>query len=447
MRKQDIKVGVIGKDGRTSAIEWCLRSSPRIAEVRILSHWKNEKQEDAARHVVERALGEKVDFVVIGPEEPLAAGIVDQLQAVGIPCIGPTKALAKLESSKAFTRRLVSEHNIPGNPEYRIFSRSDSLAEIEAYIYQLGEYVVKPDGLTGGKGVKVSNSHLFSIRDALDYCVELFDQHPDHPVVIEEKLDGEEFSLQSFCDGTTIRDMVVVQDHKRAYDNDAGPNTGGMGSYSCADHSLPFLRQEHLAMAHEINRMVARALCFPEGGQKYKGILYGGFMVTKKGIRLLEYNARFGDPEALNVLSLLKTDLVDIFEAIIEERLNDLTVDFEKLASVCKYVVPDGYPDNPVRNEPIEIPDVPHGSKNLRRFDAAVERRSDGKWYMTGSRAVAFVGLGKDLKEAQSIAEEAASSVKGKVYHRRDIGTDGLIQHRVEHVSALQGNSVVSRIA
>ena len=434
MTKNNLKPAIIGKDGRTSAIERCLRESVRVERPPVnLSDWKGETPDKAKEAVLRRAREEKPDFVVIGPEEPLKEGIVDALQGeLGIPCIGPTQSLARLESSKAFTRDLLSEYKIPGNVEYQVFRNMNG---VEKYLRELGDYVVKPDGLTGGKGVKLSDAHLFSIQDALNYCQELFRQN-HLAVVIEEKLEGEEFSLQSFCDGTHVRHMVVVQDHKRAWDGDRGPNTGGMGSYSCEDHSLPFLLPRHIEEAGAINEAVARAL-FKKTGEKYKGILYGGFMVTRDGIRVLEYNARFGDPETLNVLSLLKTDFVDICEAIIDEKLDKLPIVFERNATVCKYIVPDGYPENPVSGERIDLSNVPDESEKLRIYHAAVEKRG-GELFLSGSRAVAFVGIGKNLVEAQAIAEEAASKVKGPVFHRRDIGTHDLIEHRIEHMRTLQ---------
>jgi phosphoribosylamine--glycine ligase len=429
-----VKPAVIGKDGRTSALIAAFRKSPRVkGDVLRLSTGKPSGG-DIVEEVLNAARDGKPDFVFIGPEEPLALGVVDALQTkLGIPCIGPTQKLAQLESSKAFTRDLVRRHNIPGNPEYRVFRSRDGLEE---YCKELGEFVVKPDGLTGGKGVKVSGTHLQSAREAADYADELF--HARHSaVIIEERLDGEEFSLQSFCDGVHVADMVVVQDHKRAYDGDLGPNTGGMGSYSCQNHRLPFLTEEHRQAASAINAAVAAAIS-RDTGEQYKGILYGGFMLTRHGVRLLEYNARFGDPEALNVLSLLRTDLVDICEAIIEGTLSQLRVEFEPLATVCKYVVPEGYPDHPLKNERISLDRVPEQSKRLRYYFASVDERSDGL-YLTGSRAIGFVGIGADLDEAESIAEEAASSVDGHVYHRKDIGTRALIQQRCEHVRRIFG--------
>jgi phosphoribosylamine--glycine ligase len=261
--------------------------------------------------------------------------------------------------------------------------------------------------------------------------------------VIEEKLDGEEFSLQSFCDGSHIVDMVVVQDHKRAEEGDRGPNTGGMGSYSCQDHRLPFLSDDDVRAASAINAAVARALLL-DTGEKYRGILYGGFMLTRHGVRLLEYNARLGDPEALNVLSLLKTDLVDICEAIIRGHLDRVPVAFEPLATVCKYVVPKGYPDCPVKGERIDLARVPEESDRLKYYFAAIDERPDGL-YLTGSRAVGFVGIGATLGEAEEIAEKAASAVGGPVYHRSDIGTGQLIRLRVEHIRKIRGVAAAPR--
>lgn len=437
MRKT-LTPGVIGKDARTSAIERSLRQSARSERPPVrLSDWKGATREQLKDEVLRRAREERPDFVMVGPEDPLAAGVVDALQdELGIPCIGPTQSLARLESSKAFTRELLVKHQIPGNPEFKVFR---TLNGIEGYLKKLGGYVVKPDGLTGGKGVKLSDAHLFSIADAVNYCGELLRE--GHPaVVIEEKLDGEEFSLQSFCDGTHVVDMVVVQDHKRAWEGDTGPNTGGMGSYSCADHSLPFLLPRQVQEASAINAAMASALR-AETGQKYKGILYGGFMATRDGIRLLEYNARFGDPETLNVLSLLKTDLVEICEAIIEESLHEAPVAFEKLATVCKYVVPEGYPENPAKGKVIDLGAVPVESEKLRVYHASVEEK-EGQLFLSGSRAVALVGIGKDLEEAQAIAESAASAVRGPVFHRRDIGTRQLIEHRIAHMRALAAGTV-----
>jgi phosphoribosylamine--glycine ligase len=424
------KIGSIGCDGRTTALESALRANPEVQIFR-LSNWKGVgASANPLEEVRTRALELKPDFVVVGPEEPLAEGVVDMLQKLGIPCVGPTQKLAQLESSKAFTRNLVDEFGISGNPEYRVFH---SMNGIKEYIKSLDGYVVKPDGLTGGKGVQVSDVHLFSLDQALIYCASILESHSS--VMIEEKLDGEEFSLMSFCDGDHVIDMIPVQDHKRRFEGDSGPNTGGMGSYSCEDGSLPFLTPLILAEASDINKKVGNALKL-KTGQPYKGILYGGFMVTAKGLRLLEYNARFGDPETMNVISVLETDLAEIFRAIIDGTLNKVNVKFSRKATVCKYLVPEGYPDSPVKNVPIDLSDLPADSKNVRSFHASIEKRGDS-YFLTGSRALAVVGIGRNLDEAEEHAERAAMAVIGPVEHRKDIGTHSLVNQRIEHMREL----------
>ncbi|MCE9521109.1 MAG: phosphoribosylamine--glycine ligase [Alphaproteobacteria bacterium] len=373
------------------------------------------------------------DFAVIGPEEPLAAGVVDTLAKLGIPSVGPSEKLARLETSKSFARQILERHGIPGNPLFRRFETRDGLRE---YMKELGQFVVKPDGLTGGKGVKVWGDHFSTLQDGYDYASELLSKKRA-AVVVEEKLEGEEFSFQSFSDGTNVVHMIPVQDHKRLLDADEGPNTGGMGSYTCEDHCLPFLTSDDLRDAGRINHDVVQALR-SELGSEYKGIVYGGFIATRSGIRLIEFNARFGDPEAMNVLPLLETDFIDVCEAIISGTLNELDIRFSHKATVCKYVVPEGYPDHGVDDVEISLPVGP-AAPNLRTYYGAVKGGgSRGPLKLTGSRAVAFVGIGSNVDEAERIAESAASKVVGPVQHRKDIGTKALIQKRVGHMSRLR---------
>ena len=370
-----------------------------------------------------------VDFAFIGPEDPLNEGVVDELQEIGIASIGPTKLMARLETSKSFTRELLQKYNIEGNPKFRIFTK-ENVNELNNFLNELEEIVVKPDGLTGGKGVKVQGDHFKTKEEAMAYCKEVLELHPS--VIVEEKLDGEEFSLQCLTDGKTVVATPPVQDHKRAYDGDKGPNTGGMGSYSCENHLLLFLKKEHVKKGLEITKNVADAI-YKETGLFYKGVMYGGFILTKDGIKLLEYNARLGDPEAMNVLPLLKTDFVGICQAISVQELGRLKVEFEKKATVCKYVVPEGYPESPVKNEKVFVKD----SGKAKMYYASVEEKEDGL-YMTGSRAIALLGIGNNLEEAEKIAEGSTYDVKGKVFHRKDIGTKALIEKRVKHVENLR---------
>jgi phosphoribosylamine--glycine ligase len=454
-----ITVVAMCKSGRLDAIAEALRNSASPVILYILSEVNNPGLEAKAKEVIHPVktdnpaevakIVRKInpDFVLIGPEEPLATGVVDELLKFGIPCVGPTQKLAQLETSKSFTRKLLTKHNIPGNPKYRVFRGLEGIAD---HLRTMDSFVVKPDGLTGGKGVKVFGEQIHSIAEAVKYCAEIFESGQP-AVVIEEKLDGEEFSFQSFFDGKHIVHTIPVQDHKRARDGDTGPNTGGMGSYSCADHLLPFLTRTHVQQAGEINRLVGEAVS-QEIGEDYKGILYGGFMLTKDGLRVIEYNARFGDPEVMNVLPLMQADFVEVCKAIIDGTLDKLTVRFRHQATVCKYVVPKAYPQKSAGgNEEIKLDaamKVPGLGDRLRMYWAAVGKEG-GKLYLTGSRAVAFVGIANTLFEAEKIAEEAASLVEGPVFHRRDIGTAELIQKRVDHMHRIVGEPgvIASRVS
>ncbi len=300
----------------------------------------------------------KIDFAVIGPEDPLNNGVVDALAKSGISAVGPTKSLARLETSKSFTRDLVKKYNILGNPQYKVFTAMNG---VEEFLNKLEGIVLKPDGLTGGKGVLVQGDHFSTKEEALKLCEQILSGGSS--VIVEDKFDGEEFSLQCLCDGKTIVGTPLVQDHKRRFDGDRGPNTGGMGSFSLPDHSMPFLKSSDIEAGLEITRQVAAAL-LKETGSPYKGVMYGGFIATKDGVKLLEYNARFGDPEAMNILPLLKTDFVEICQHIIDGTLDKIKIEFEHKATVCKYVVPKGYglpadhPDAASSKSKIEVGDV-----------------------------------------------------------------------------------------
>ena len=370
----------------------------------------------------------EVNFAFIGPEDPLNDGIVDVLEKESIPCIGPTKRLAQLETSKSFTRNLLEKYHIDGNPKFKSFNK-ENFSEISQFLNEIEAIVVKPDGLTGGKGVKVQGDHFQTKEEGMQYCADVLKTHPS--VVVEEKLDGEEFSLQCLTDGKTVLASPPVQDHKRAYEDDKGPNTGGMGSYSSENLLLPFLKKEHLDAAIKITRQVMQSL-YLETGQYYKGVMYGGFILTKNGVKLIEYNARFGDPEAMNVLPLLKTDFVSICQAIIVQELERIKIKFDKKATVCKYIVPKGYPEEPVK-EKIEVSET----SKARLYYASVDEK-DNELFMTGSRAIALLGVGDTLEEAEKIAEEATDSVKGNVFHRKDIGTKALIEKRIKHIMELR---------
>jgi phosphoribosylamine--glycine ligase len=384
--------------------------------------------------ITDFALQNKIDFAVIGPEDPLSHGVVDALAECGISAVGPTKSLARLETSKSFTRNLVSKYNIPGNPRFKVFT---SIEGTEAFLNELEGIVIKPDGLTGGKGVLVQGDHFITKQDAFNFCKHILSEQQS--LVVEEKFDGEEFSLQCLCDGKTVVATPLVQDHKRRFEGDKGPNTGGMGSYSMANHLLPFLKPEDTLAALEITRQVAAAL-LKETGSPYKGIMYGGFIATKSGVKLLEYNARFGDPEAMNILPLLKTDFVEICRHIIAGTLDKLKIEFEHKSTVCKYVVPKGYglpadhPDAASARGKIEVGDM----GKARLYYSSVDQKADGL-YLSSSRAIGIVGIADNLEDARKIAEEGVKAVKGPVAYRTDIGTEALIQKRINHMKKLRG--------
>ena len=224
--------------------------------------------------------------------------------------------------------------------------------------------------------------------------------------------------------------MPVVQDHKRAYEGDSGPNTGGMGTYSFENHSLPFLSEKNVKEAQETNELVAKQL-FKQTGIPYVGVLYGGFMLTKSGIKVIEYTARFGDPEAMNVLSILKSDFLSICMSVVDGNLENQEVSFENLSTVCKYVVPVGYPDNPSKGF-----EVLCNKKDSSLFLASVMLRNQ-KLFACGSRTAAVIGKSKDIGEAERIAEHGISKISGNLFHRKDIGTEKLINSRIKRMKAV----------
>ena len=383
------------------------------------------------KEIISFAKQQHIDFAVIGPEAPLVVGIVDALEKSDIPCIGPKIEAAQIEGPKIFMRNLLDKYNIKSNVQSKRF---DSLKGVEDYLNQMGEenIVVKPDGLTGGKGVKVYGDHLFSMNEIINYCKELIAK--GNSFLLEEKCEGEEFTLQTFCDGKKVIGTPLVQDHKRAYDGDEGPNTGGMGSYSMEDHLMPFITKADVETSLNDMQKVVSAIN-SETGVKYKGFLYGQFMKTRNGIKLIEFNARLGDPEAMNILPLLKTNFVDICYGIIEENLK-LDIGFMNFATVCKYLAPEGYPVSPLKDQLIEIDKNRIESTGAKYYYASVYRK-DGKVYTTTSRAMGVLGISDTLEKAEDIAEKGVKCISGKLFHRKDVGTIKLLQKRINHMESI----------
>ncbi|MBX0293888.1 phosphoribosylamine--glycine ligase [Haloarcula nitratireducens] len=363
-------------------------------------------------------------LAVVGPEAPLAAGVADALDDAGIYAFGPREQEARIETDKAFQRRFMREHDIPGCPDFETFEDMEAACDyIDEYD---GDLAVKPAGLTGGKGVRVIGDQC-TAEEAKEY---LRDSDYDR-VVLEERLVGEEFTVQAFVANGDLRVTPAVQDHKRAYEGDEGPNTGGMGSYSDSTLELPFMTEEDYGDAVDVLKATVEAL------DGYKGVLYGQFMLTETGPRVVEFNARFGDPEAMNTLPVLNTDFLDVLTAARDD-VSLPQLSFRPKATVCKYAVPDGYPTDPESGAKVTIDESSAGEAIL--YYASVDQREDGI-YTTTSRSYAVVGVADSITDAEEIAEgalERAGTEGLRVRH--DIGKPDLVQQRVDHMEEIRGD-------
>jgi len=392
--------------------------------------------ETEVQKVVGFARSNRVDLAVIGPEAPLEAGLSDGLREASIPTASPSKAAAMIETSKSFMRGLLEKHRIRGSVKFEI---ADSVDSVRSALGRLGlEVVVKPIGLTGGKGVKVSGEHLLSEKDVINYAEEIFSKKigGSARLVIEEKLVGEEFTIQAFCDGRNIVPMPAVQDHKRAYEGDQGPNTGGMGSYSQADGLLPFLLRDEYDSAVSIMSSVVAAL--KKDGSEYRGTMYGQFMLTKDGPKVIEFNARFGDPEAMNVLSLLESDFAAICANMADGSISRDAVGFAPKASVCKYVVPEGYGTKSIAGMEIKVDEDSIRREGALIYYANVNEK-DGKILTTSSRSVGIVGIAASIEEAERIAENAIGHVQGRIHVRHDIAKAAMLEAKVRRMETIRG--------
>ncbi|WP_226023469.1 phosphoribosylamine--glycine ligase [Halomicrobium salinisoli] len=372
-------------------------------------------------------------LAVIGPEAALEAGVADALDDAGIYTFGPKEEEARIETDKAFQRRFMKEHDVPGCPDFETFEDMEAACEyVDDYD---GDLAIKPAGLTGGKGVRVTGDQITK-EEAKEYLRESDYER----VVLEERLIGEEFTVQAFVANGELRATPAVQDHKRAYEGDEGPNTGGMGSYSDAGLELPFMTEDDYMEAVDVLRATVDAL---EG---YKGVLYGQFMLTAEGIKVVEFNARFGDPEAMNTLPVLNTDFLDVLVAAREgDSLPKLS--FAPKATVCKYAVPDGYPTDPEAGAEVAVDDESvdeaaagvEGGEGILYY-ASVDERSDGI-YTTTSRSFAVVGVADTIADAETIADDAlAGAGEQGLRVRHDIGTADLVQQRIDHVAELRSD-------
>jgi len=461
MTKPVKKILLLANGGREHAIAKSLKKSAKY-EVEIYGFFnaRNPKIIELTKEFVittERNFGEdtqfealqnfaqnieNLDFAIIGPDDPIGAGAVNALLKVGVKSFAPTQKPAQLESSKGFTRSLLQKYNIEGNPEFRNFVTGEE-TELEKYcttdILEKFKFVVKDDGLCGGKGVFVQGDHFETHEEGAKIALDILAK--SGKLVIEEKLEGPEFSLLCIADGKTIIPMPTIADHKRAFDGDKGPNTGGMGTISFPN-KLPFITNENIEEAVAMTKKVMKAV-EEEIGEHFCGVMYGGFMRTKTGTKLIEYNARFGDPEALNALPLLKSDAVDLFEYAIHQKLDELTVEYHNKATVCKYLVPEGYPTNSVKHKTVtvdqELLDELQLDKNyngVEVFYASVyEDENTGELKLGGSRSIGVVGIHDDFKEAKKLADKAIKAFSGPLFYRKDIGSEELLEARMAMVA------------
>ena len=408
---------VIGSGGREHALYWKLLESPQTEQIYAIpgnpgmgASAAIALDDHAAilRFVKEHEIG----LVVVGPEVPLMNGLVDELEAAGIRAFGPRANAAEIEGSKSFAKDLMKKYGIP-TARYEVFTAAEPA---RAYIRQEGApIVVKADGLAAGKGVIVAMTE----QEALDAVDAIMEDHSfgdaGARVVIEEFMEGEEASLLAFTDGTTIRPMISAQDHKRAYDGDRGPNTGGMGTYAPAPVMTPEMTERAV---EEILKPTIAAMA--KEGRVYRGCLYLGLMVTADGPKVVEFNARFGDPETQVVLPLLDSDLVAIMCACADGTLADVPIRWKDGAAVCVVLASGGYPGHYEKGQEI------HGLADAEAMGALVfhagTAMKDGKLVTNGGRVLGVVGRGADISSAVDAAYAAAAKISFKdAYYRKDI--------------------------
>ncbi len=414
-----MKILVVGSGGREHTIIWKLCQSPKVTEIHCapgnggiaeLAKCIPIKATDIAG-IVDYAHREAFDLVVVAPDDPLYMGLVDALHQSGIRAFGPTAAGARLEGSKVYAKHLMKKYGIP-TAQYEVFD--DFVAAFEYVNSCALPVVVKADGLALGKGVIICNT-ADEAKAALDDIMNknLFGE-AGNSVVIEEFMQGPEVSVLAFCDSKTILSMASAQDHKRVFDNDQGPNTGGMGTFSPSPKYTDGVRKtvEETIIHRTVEALQAENV-------EFNGVLYFGLMLTENGPKLLEYNARFGDPEAQVVLPRMKNDLLDVMDAVIDGRLNDITLKWDERSAVCVVMASGGYPGAYTKGLPISgLSDV----KDAVVFHAGTTLE-DGDYVTAGGRVLGVTALGQNIAEARSIAYGEVAKIRfDGAQYRTDIG-------------------------
>lgn len=418
-----MKVLVVGGGGREHALVWKIARSPRVDKlycapgnggIAALAECLPYKATDM-EGISDFAVKNQVDLVMVAPDDPLAAGMVDVLESKGVRAFGPCKKAAELEGSKAFSKGLMKKYGIP-TAAYEVFDNPVSAIE---YLSHLRKYptVVKADGLALGKGVIIARD-FGQARDAVNSIMtaRTFGSAGDR-VIIEEFMEGPEVSILAFTDGKTIVPMASSQDHKRIFDGDRGPNTGGMGTFSPSRIYTPEMAEYCMK---NIYRPTVEAM--NSEGRKFKGVLYFGLMITSEGPKVLEYNARFGDPETQVVLPKLKTDIIEIFEAVIDEKLDSVKIEWEDNAAVCVILASGGYPGK--YGKGVEISGIADAEKDasVTVFHAGTELNG-GRYLTSGGRVLGVTAVDADFDKAREKAYNAVKKINfDGMQYRKDIG-------------------------
>jgi phosphoribosylamine--glycine ligase len=416
-----VKLLVIGSGGREHAIAWRLAQSPRVQKVFVAPGNGGTARERSLENVAisaidklaEFALAEDIHLTVVGPEAPLADGIVDLFRSRGLRIFGPTQACARLESSKQFAKEFMTRHRIPTAE----FSSFDSSSAAHAYIDALGTpIVIKADGLASGKGVIVAMSADEAHRAVDRILVERTMGAAGNRIVIEEFLEGEEASFIVLADGERVLSLATSQDHKRLRDGDRGPNTGGMGAYSPTPVVTPEL---HARVAREIIQPVLAGMA--QEGHRYSGFLYAGLMIDGTGNpRVLEFNCRLGDPETQPIMLRLKSDLFELIESAMEGKLDRVEAEWDRRAALGVVLAASGYPDAPKNGD--VVTGLPAPGEDFRVFHSGTVLK-DGVIVTSGGRVLCVTALGDSIKVAQRRAYEVAEGIRfDGMQYRRDIG-------------------------
>lgn len=441
-----MKVGLVGSGGREHALGIALMKDPGRDSLVVFASSPNPGLQqivgkveigriDDPLAITSFMVAENVDVVVVGPEAPLMTGVVDALRNRGVPVVGPTQYQAQLEGNKGFMRRLIQNSVPGGSPLWQVVHTA---GEASAFIAQTGDVAVKPLGLTGGKGVRVMGVHLEDAEAAVQDAQSLIKR--DGSVLLEERLVGEEYSRMAFVSGEQVVPMPVAQDFKYAYDGDRGGMTGGMGAYTTKTGGMPFLTDADLHAADEILRRTVQAIS-NESGAPYCGFLYGQFMATARGVRVIEYNVRLGDPEGINLMLLLQSNAPELMFNLARCRLEPQSVRFSPQASLVKYLVPAGYPDQDNGPQQFILDERRVEAAGFRLVCASVGRAA-GVWQTLGSRTLALAGLGDDPADLSDRMEALLTEIEPPVLrHRADVGSREVIKNKVERMAGLRGGA------